>query len=132
MVDKTLIIVTEGVVCRNCIHDNYCTETDKDNFTIQQIFIELNISIGVRSSYSVSQAAMDNPAREYINESLLGNITIMTLCCPRSSLGFSSSSFHFRSNFVVVHEHEQHDVVIVMFPGRLSLIYSLAGLSIAA
>ena len=34
--------------------------------------------------------------------------------------------------FVVVHEHEQHDVVIVMFSGRPSLIYSLAGLSRAA
>ena len=29
-------------------------------------------------------------------------------------------------------EHEQHDVVIVMFSGRPSLIYSLAGLSRAA
>ena len=53
-------------------------------------------------------------------------------------LGFSSSSsFHFLFSsvgiFVVVHEqHEQHDVVIVMFSGRPSLIYSLAGLSRAA
>ena len=48
-------------------------------FTIQQIFIELNISIGVRSS-SVSQAALDNPARKYINQGLPGNTTIMTWC----------------------------------------------------
>ena len=82
----------QRVVCRNWIHDNYCTEIDKDNF--------------------------HNPTDIH-----------------KSKKYSSSFQFLFFSvgNFVVVHEHEQHDVVIVMFSGRLSLIYSLlAGLSRAA
>ena len=32
MMNETTTMILQRVVCRNWIHDNYCTETDKDNF----------------------------------------------------------------------------------------------------